>query len=476
VWNAFRRRYEEAEAGATSKPASYRPWEFMLDVDEVNYDPREMGAFLRRSGEQIINLSSGVNFLPPPERLLTRVGAALRDPSFFLDYDGPAGHALGRHAIAVSEKFRCERSVDLTDDHVLVTAGASAAFHLLAQVIAAERPRSLALVPIPTFPLAAASLSFVGLRVREIVHEGGDDRFIPTPAEFEREIDGPVGAIYVNLFNNPTGELFSADELRQLIALARDCRAFFVADVVSADLALEGAAPNVLDLAVEEDYVDRACLIGSLSKERSIPGFRIGWVVGSAPLVSDLARMNELIAPSSPAVSSAFLAIDMLCRAILAKDGEEDATASVCAAYAKAVTPTLEVHPEARPFVASVVDPEEIGALVGAYVSWQETLRAMLYRNWAVLRSDYGDVMRPRGVWKGDFNTFVNVDSTPADYLDVTHRLFRATGVQILPAPAFGLTPEEWAERGGLWTRLSFALEADVWEEGLARFVRFLGV
>lgn len=55
----------------------FPPWDFMLGVDAVNYDVGQQIAVARRGLGRILNLSSGINLLPPPAYILD-IGARAR--------------------------------------------------------------------------------------------------------------------------------------------------------------------------------------------------------------------------------------------------------------------------------------------------------------------------------------------------------------------------------------------------------------
>src|SRR5207245_4760142 len=102
--------------------------------------------------------------------------------------------------------------------------------------------------------------------------------------EVERVIaalDPPTRILYVNQFNNPTGEIYGRDELRALIAACRERKVALVVDRVSANLDFSEEVPDALAIAEEEEHLDRSCLFRRLSNERCVPGLRIGSLTGS---------------------------------------------------------------------------------------------------------------------------------------------------------------------------------------------------
>ncbi len=96
--------------------------------------------------------------------------------------------------------------------------------------------------------------------------------------------------------NNPTGSILSESAMRAIVAVADKVGAYVLADEVYRGAELDGALTRSF-----WGLSDRVLVACGLSKAYGLPGLRIGWVVGQAPMVADLwARKDYLsIAPSS---------------------------------------------------------------------------------------------------------------------------------------------------------------------------------
>jgi aspartate/methionine/tyrosine aminotransferase len=456
----------------------FAPWRFMLAVDEVNYDLGESVALARRDGTlRVINLASGVNFIPPPRRLVNFVIKSASDPVFWHDYDGPQGHLAGRAAVAACESLQAPRALPLHIDNVIVTSGASAALSLVAHGLAAAAgpgdcdvpPR--ATLPVPTFPLAGACLAQAGFDIDQVA-SGTSGRWLPSVPELTRASGPHTRVVYVNTFNNPSGEHYSEADFRQLVEWAKDHRVTILHDMVSSDVVRVGTLPHLLSIAAAAEYLDGVITVGSMSKTRAIPGFRVGWLIASAPFVREISRLNEMLAPSSPAIAAPALVMDRLCTAAVslagAAAGELPQLADAWCALRAQIDPYLPAMPELDEFLGSLA-AELSGGAAAELIRWRAALREILARNVAALAEHFNDLAADVPPWRGDFNTFVRVPGLDGrDYLATTHRLFREYGLQTLPAPVFG-HDDSWWSRRGYFTRLSFALPPDVWLDGLHR-------
>lgn len=473
----------------------------MLTIDDVNYDPREIAALASGgSMPEIINLSSGINSCHPPQRLVSFVVNTANDPLFWADYDGPYGHVVGRAAVAACESLRGDGQLKLGIENVLITAGASAGLSVAARGIRHARCASAAgeppqaIIPVPTFPMAAACLAQAGFRIVELFAAQGD-RWLPSVAEVIAAGTPHTRVLYLNTFNNPSGEFYEVTELRQLVAWARDQDVTILHDTVSSDVSCAEPVPHLLSIAAAADYLNGLVTVGSMSKSRAIPGFRVGWLIADAALARQFARLNDLVAPSSPAIASSALLIDRLgaiageqadiasdlavprevSRSAARPNAAQDLIATISAAWHQVLdhcAPYLPAFPGLEEFLGTVEGELAEEGAVSELVRWRASLRDLLGGNAAILREEFRDVVGEVPAWHGDFNTFVELPALRGrDYLATTYSLFRDDRLQTLPAPAFGRDSAWWAERG-YFTRLSFALPAETWTEGLLRLRR----
>jgi aspartate/methionine/tyrosine aminotransferase len=468
----------------------YAPWRFMLTVDDVNYNLQELASLADRGSiSTVINLSSGINSYHPPERLISFVTTAASSPLFWDDYDGPQGHVVGRAAVAACELLRADRRLPLGVENVIITAGASAALTIIARGLRGVLSGSEicqapeAIIPVPTFSTAAAALTQAGFKVVELASADGH-RWLPSVDEVIRALTPNTRVLYINTFNNPSGELYNAAELRQLVICARERGFTILHDTVSSDISCAEPIPHLLSIADDEHYLDGVVTVGSMSKARAIPGFRVGWLIAGTKLVRQFARLNDLVAPSSPAIASPALLVDR----IAASSADQSGIADECSVSGADPLPRA-IHPDgdASGLIRRLVEPYQAAfpglekfmedttarlaadGIVTALLLWRNSLRKMLAANAELLGAEFSDLVSDVPQWHGDFNTFVQLPALRGrDYLTTTYRLFHDYGLQTLPAPAFGHNEAWWAKRG-YFTRLSFALPTEEWAEGLRR-------
>ena len=455
---------------------SYAPWEFMLSVDKVNYNPIEQIQTSEQLSAPLSNIASGVSYYKAPKILLKEMVRAIYSPVFHQDYDGPQGNLAGIRAIQTCEFFRSSQRLELEDNEVMLTQGASMALYLITLYFAELHPGSEMLIPVPTFPLAGASAAFAGLQVKEVQHVGCN-RFLPTPQELIHASTINTRLLFLNIYNNPSGETYSEDELAEILCWAKDAGVVIILDNVTVDMPLTREAPNVLEMAQRYDCRDSLVVVSSLSKDRSLPGLRIGWIIASLPIINGLSRYNALMSVSPPTHVGAALFVDMLGRTLHHKfsyvssscgEARSAAKGFVARATAGPLTPGLSE------FFALYRDSTYLETLFNEYFTWHNDLMKLLHKNWCLISEKFGGSLLTGSPCHGGFNTFICVPSRDrVDSLQFTIDLFRQKGVLVLPRPCFESTANERQLETGFWTRVTFAMQTENLERGLRQLIQF---
>jgi N-succinyldiaminopimelate aminotransferase len=116
------------------------------------------------------------------------------------------------------------------------------------------------------------------------------------------DLAGAVGPrtrfVLLNTPHNPTGKVFSEDELDEVAALCRAHDLLAVTDEVYEHLVFDGAH---VPLATRPGMRERTLTISSGGKTFSFTGWKVGWVAGPAPLVAAVRAAKQFLTYTSPA-------------------------------------------------------------------------------------------------------------------------------------------------------------------------------
>jgi histidinol dehydrogenase len=165
-------------------------------------------------------------------------------------------------------------------------------------------PGDAVVVPVPTFPMFAVEAKIAGARVVAVPRDELDRR--QSADQLRAVVEGNAARlVWLCTPNNPTGDAYSLDEIRQLAA---GLSALVVVDEVYLEFAEEtlGAAPNSLSAQALQDELANVLVLRSLSKAYGMAGARVGYLVVPDPLVE---RFDAVRLPLSVAAPSEALAI-----------------------------------------------------------------------------------------------------------------------------------------------------------------------
>lgn len=189
-------------------------------------------------------------------------------------YDVQGSDALRR---AIAERYS-RAGVPTSPGEVMVTMGAQAAIHLLAQTLVRRGDRVL--IETPTYPHAAEAMRAAGARLVGVPVSTSDGWDLDRATQaFSRTT--PRAAYLMPRFQNPTGRTMTGEEEARFAAAARRAGTTLIVDETTADLAIEPAPEGP---AFPGEPVIR---VGSLGKT-AWGGLRVGWIRADADLVARL--------------------------------------------------------------------------------------------------------------------------------------------------------------------------------------------
>ncbi|SEU00680.1 N-succinyldiaminopimelate aminotransferase [Nonomuraea wenchangensis] len=333
-------------------------------------------------------IGSGANQYPPGPGLpeLRRAVAQHRADHYRLDYD-PSGE-------------------------VLVTVGATEA--IAASVLALCEPGDEVIAFEPYYDSYAASIALAQARLVPVTLRPVEGRFTFDPDELRAAVTPRTRAVLVNSPHNPTGTVFTREELEVVAELCRERDLIAITDEVYEHLTFDGVAH--VPMATLPGMRERTVMISSAGKTFSVTGWKTGWVCAPAPLVTAVQTVKQFLT-----------------------------------------------------FTASA--PWQLAVAYGLRheLEWVSALRSGLQdkrdRLMEGLAAAGFEVLRPAGTY------FVQTDIRPlgfTDGLELTRRLPELAGVVAIPTQVFYDRPE----RGRHYVRFAFCKKDEVIDEAAARLKR----
>jgi aminotransferase len=245
---------------------------------------REMTRLAQLHGA--INLGQGFPDFPAPEEVKEAARQAIAEDHN--QYPITWGVPAFREAIARSYADTYGMAVD-PETEICVTCGATEA--MSAAFLGLLDPDDEVVVFEPFYEsygpdaiLSGASLRYVTLRPPHWTFD---------PDELGAAIGSRTRAIVIGSPHNPTGKVFTREELSQIAALCVAHDVIAITDEIYEHITYDGAVH--IPIATLPGMRDRTVTIGALSKTYAVTGWRVGWAIAAPPLMAGIRATHDFL-------------------------------------------------------------------------------------------------------------------------------------------------------------------------------------
>lgn len=364
---------------------------------------------LQSEGKDVLSFSAGEPDFDTPQVIKEEAIRALN--SGFTKYTSVAG--IPELLNAISQKLKRDNNLDYDPKEIIVSNGAKQSLFNAFQAIIDDGDEVL--IPVPywvTYP-------------ELVTYSGGKPVFIPTSeeygflarsADFESAITPKTKAIVLTSPSNPTGMVYSKEDLEGIANVAIKHDLWVISDEMYEKLIYDGEFVSIGSLGKE--ILDRTITINGLSKAVAMTGWRIGYAACKDRTLIKL--MDNLQSQCTSNINSITQKA-----AIVALDGSSDTD----------IEYMREAFRERRDVVCSLI--EEIPGI---------------------------SIVKPQGA----FYIFINIQNVRGfngDSMRFCKELLEKRGVALVPGSAFGMDG---------FVRMSFACDLEQIKEGFTRIAAFL--
>jgi N-succinyldiaminopimelate aminotransferase len=249
-----------------------------------------------------VNLGQGAPDFDGPAEVL---GAAVTAVHSQLNQYAPGlGMQSVREAIARHGERFYGQKIDPACQ-VVVTSGATEA--VFAAILGLADPGDEVIVFQPVYDTYVPNMVMAGVRPRYVTLRGEAWTF--DPAELARAFTPRTRAIIVNTPHNPTGKVYSREELTIIADLCVQHDAVAITDEVYEHIVFDGVEHT--RLATLPGMSERTLTISSLGKTFTVTGWKVGWAIGAQSLVNAVNQAHQFItfAVASPLQAAAVAAL-----------------------------------------------------------------------------------------------------------------------------------------------------------------------
>ncbi|MBQ9576231.1 MAG: pyridoxal phosphate-dependent aminotransferase [Muribaculaceae bacterium] len=238
---------------------------------------------LRAQGVDVINLSVGEPDFFTPDHIKAAAKQAVDDNFSF--YSPVPGYLSLRQAVC--EKLRRENGLEYTPDQIVIGNGAK---HELCNVIMALiNPGDEVIIPTPAWVSYVQMVNLAGGK-SVLLPSSMDKNFKVTAAELEAAITGNTRLIIICSPSNPSGAIYTRDELKAIAAmLERHPGVMVIADEIYEHINYVGRHES---LAQFDAIKDQVVIINGVSKAYAMTGYRIGYIAAPAWIAKAVTKLQ----------------------------------------------------------------------------------------------------------------------------------------------------------------------------------------
>jgi len=271
-------------------------------------------AKLKASGVSLVDLGPGEPHFATPAHIKEAALSAMHNDQ--TKYTPVAGTAELREAIAA--RHRTDFGSGYSVEEVIACPGGKYALFTALQVLVDEGDEVI--LPLPYWVSFKDMVQFAGGTC--VFVDTRENDFNLTPEMIERALTPKTKVIILNYPNNPSGAVLSADQISRIIEIAARRNTWVISDECYVYLTYGGSAVSA---AAANRVRQHLVIVGSLSKTYAMTGWRLGFALAPAAVISAMQTMQSQAVSCACSITQA--------AGVAALSGPQDCIESMRAAY-----------------------------------------------------------------------------------------------------------------------------------------------
>lgn len=239
-----------------------------------------------------INLAQGMPDFEAPAEIKEAACRAIMDG--VNQYAITWGAKIFRDAIAAKTGSRWGLEVD-PEKEITVTCGSTEA--MIASMLAVIDPGDEVIIFEPFYENYGPDTILSGATPRFVKLHAPDWHF--DPEELEKACNDRTRAIIINTPNNPTGKVFTREELQCIAGLCQKWNILAITDEIYEHIVYDGHTHH--SMATIDGMRDRTITINAMSKTYSVTGWRVGYVIAPPQLTQGIRKVHDFLTVGAPA-------------------------------------------------------------------------------------------------------------------------------------------------------------------------------
>lgn len=253
---------------------------------------------MKRAGKDIISLGAGEPDFDTPDHIKAAGIAAIENgETRYTAVDGTADLKE-----AIQAKFKRDNNLEYAANQILVSSGGKQSFYNLCQAVLNDGDEVI--IPAPYW-VSYPDMALLAGGEPVIIHAGIEQGFKVTAEQIEAAITPKTKLLVLNSPSNPTGAVYSADELKAIgDVLAKHPQILIASDDMYEHIMLSDKTfTNILEVSPE--LYERTIVMNGVSKAYSMTGWRIGYAGGPVEIIAAMRKVQSQSTSNPCSISQA---------------------------------------------------------------------------------------------------------------------------------------------------------------------------
>jgi len=253
--------------------------------ESVTLDLAQKARNLQENGEAVIDFGSGDPDLKTPAYICAGAKAAIDAGD--TKYDRAAG--IEALKLVISKKLREDQGLDYSPEHIFINNGAKSGIFTALQAVL--NPGDEVIVVRPYWLSYTEMIRLAG-GVPVVAETQKDNQFKLTPEELTDAITPKTKAIILNSPTNPTGVIYSLEELLNLAEVLVRNKIIVISDEVYEEF-VYGERNHISIAALNSDIKDQTIVVNGFSKTFAMTGWRLGYAAANLEIIEGMRRVQS---------------------------------------------------------------------------------------------------------------------------------------------------------------------------------------
>lgn len=242
---------------------------------------------LKAAGKPVIGFGAGEPNFPTPAHIVRAAEEAAADPT---NHKYTIAKGLPELREAIAAKTKSDSGVVVDPDNIIVTnGGKQAVFQAFVSLL---DDGDEAILPTPYWTTYPEAITLCG-GVPVEVFAGSDQDYKVTVDQLEAARTDKTKVLLLCSPSNPTGSVYSRDELRAIGEWALEHGIWIISDEIYEHLLYAGEMAYILDVVPE--LQNQTIIVNGVAKTYAMTGWRVGWMHGPADVMKKVANFQSHI-------------------------------------------------------------------------------------------------------------------------------------------------------------------------------------